>query len=82
MPRRTRPRQQPLKKLTTLVQGLQADYPHDVVELWTMDQHRLRPKPILRGSWGHRGQRPAAGVQHRYQWCYLYAFVHPPSGRT
>jgi transposase len=21
-------------------------------------------------------------VQHRYQWCYLYAFVHPPSGRT
>jgi DDE superfamily endonuclease len=21
-------------------------------------------------------------VQHRYQWCYLDAFVHPPSGRT
>ena len=21
-------------------------------------------------------------VQHRYQWCYLYAFVHPASGRT
>jgi hypothetical protein len=21
-------------------------------------------------------------VQHRYQWCYFYAFVHPPSGRT
>jgi hypothetical protein len=20
--------------------------------------------------------------QHRYQWCYLYAFVHPSSGRT
>jgi len=21
-------------------------------------------------------------VQHRYQWCYLYAFVQPSSGRT
>jgi transposase len=21
-------------------------------------------------------------VQHRYQWCYLYGFVHPGSGRT
>jgi hypothetical protein len=21
-------------------------------------------------------------VQHRYQWCYLYPFAHPPSGRT
>jgi hypothetical protein len=32
--------------------------------------------------WSPRGQRPRAIVQHRYQWCYLYAFVHPSSGRT
>lgn len=32
--------------------------------------------------WSPRGQRPQARVQHRYQWCYLYAFVHPSSGRT
>jgi hypothetical protein len=26
--------------------------------------------------------RPEAAVQHRYQWCYLYACVPPPPGRT
>lgn len=57
-------------------------YPREVVECWTTDEHRLGLKPILRRVWGRRGQRPTAVVQHRYQWCYLYAFVHPPSGRT
>jgi transposase len=27
-------------------------------------------------------KRPTAVVQHRYHWCYLYAFVHPSSGCT
>jgi hypothetical protein len=36
----------------------------------------------VRRVWSPRGQRPWATVQHRYQWCYLYAFVHPRSGRT
>jgi DDE superfamily endonuclease len=57
-------------------------HPRDVIELWTTDQHRLGLKPILRRVWCRQGQRPTAVVQHRYQWCYLYAFVHPPSGRT
>jgi DDE superfamily endonuclease len=64
------------------VQALQQAYPHAHVELWTTDQHRLGLKPIVRRVWGLRGQHPHAVVQHRYQWCYLYAFVHPPSGRT
>jgi transposase len=64
------------------VQALQQAYPHDRVEVWTTDQHRLGLKPIMRRVWGRRGQRPRAIVQHRYQWCYLYAFVQPPSGRT
>jgi DDE superfamily endonuclease len=64
------------------VQTVRDAYPRDVVELWTTDQHRLGLKPILRRVWCRRGQRPTAVVQHRYQWCYLYAFVHPPSGRT
>jgi DDE superfamily endonuclease len=38
--------------------------------------------PILRRVWSPRGQRPGAPVQHRYQWCYLYALVRPGSGRT
>jgi hypothetical protein len=61
---------------------VQQTYPHDVVKRWTTDQHRLGLKPILRRVWCRRGQRPQAVVQHRYQWCSLYAFVHPPSGRT
>jgi transposase len=64
------------------VQALQQTYPGEGVELWTTDQHRIGLKPILRRVWSPRGQRPRAPVQHRYQWCYLYAFVHPPSGRT
>jgi len=65
-----------------VVQALRAAYPQDVVELWTVDQHRIGLKPILRRIWCRRGQRPEAVVQHRYQWCSLSALVHPPSGRT
>jgi transposase len=68
--------------LPRALQALQAAYPEDTVELWTVDQHRIGLKPILRRIWCRRGQRPKAVVQHRHQWCYLYAFVHPPSGRT
>ena len=64
------------------MQAVQQAYPQDVVELWTTDQHRIGLKPILRRVWSPRGQRPQAPVQHRDQWCYLYAFVHPNSGRT
>ena len=64
------------------MQAVQQAYPQDKVELWTTDQHRIGLKPILRRVWSPRGQRPRASVQHRYQWCYLYAFVHPGSGRT
>jgi hypothetical protein len=82
MPRQTPPPRLPKKKLPAVVQTVQQTHPHDVVELWTTDQHRLGLKPILRRVWCRRGQRPQAVAQHRYQWCYLYAFVHPPSGRT
>jgi transposase len=64
------------------VQAVQQAHPQDAVELWTTDQHRLGLKPILRRVWCRRGQRPEAVVQHRDQWCYLYAFVQPSSGRT
>ena len=64
------------------MQAVQQACPQDMVELWTTDQHRIGLKPILRRVWSPRGQRPGAVVQHRYQWCYLYAFVQPSSGRT
>jgi transposase len=63
------------------VEAVQQAYPQDTVELWTTDPHRIGLKPILRRVWSPRGQRPGALVQHRDQWCDLYAFVHPGSGR-
>jgi transposase len=39
-------------------------------------------KPILRKVWARKGSRPLAIVRHRYQWFYVYAFLHPASGRT
>jgi transposase len=61
---------------------VQQAYAADVVELWTADQHRLGLKPIVRRVWCRRGPQPQAVVQHRDQWCYLYAFVPPSSGQS
>ena len=64
------------------VQALQAAYPEDTVALWTVDQHRIGLKPILRRIWCRRGPRPEAVVPQRYPWGDLDALVPPPSGRT
>jgi transposase len=50
------------------------------VEVWTMDEHRLGLKPVLRRVWATRGQRPVVRVHHRYQWLYVYCFVRPLTG--
>jgi hypothetical protein len=47
-----------------------------------MDEHRLGLKPILRRVWALRGEQPTARVHWRYQWLWLYGFVHPESGET
>lgn len=52
------------------------------IEYWTMDEHRIGLKPILRRLWSKRGHRPSVAVHQRYQWLYVYGFVHPLSGRT
>lgn len=52
------------------------------MEVWSFDEHRLGLKPILRRVWAPIGERPIAVVHHRYEWLYLYGFVHPASGTT
>ena len=47
-----------------------------------MDEHRIGLKPVLRHVWANVGQRPCLPVQHRYEWLYVYGFVHPSSGRS
>ncbi len=39
-------------------------------------------KPILRRIWVRKGSRPQVTVHQRYQWLYVYSFVHPATGQT
>ena len=52
------------------------------VEIWAMDEHRIGLKPITRGVWAPKGERPLALGHHRYEWLYVHGFVEPATGRT
>jgi transposase len=52
------------------------------VESWCEDEARFGLKPILRRVWSPKGSRPQAEVDARYEWLWLYAAVHPRTGRT
>ena len=69
-------------KLNTRLEELQAKYPDATVEVWAFDEHRLGLKPILRKVWSPVGTRPIADAYHRYEWLYVYGYVHPQSGQT
>ncbi len=47
-----------------------------------MDEHRLGLKPITRGVWAPKGERPIALGHHRYEWLYIWGFVQPATGST
>ena len=61
---------------------IQQQYPQVPVELWAMDEHRIGLKPILRRVWAPKGTPVRAVVAPRYEWMYVYGFVHPQSGET
>lgn len=69
-------------QLQTRLHELQAEHANTTVEVWAFDEHRLGLKPILRKVWSPVGTRPIAEVHHRYEWLYVYAYVHPQSGST
>ncbi len=68
------------KKLPERVREVEAAHPQAQVQLWTMDEHRLGLRPVLRRVWAKRGQRPRVRVYHRYEWLYVYCFVRPSTG--
>lgn len=68
--------------LSARVQELQRQHPNATIEVWSFDEHRVGLKPILRRVWAPIGDRPIATVCHRYEWTYLYGFVHPQTGNT
>lgn len=61
---------------------VQKAYPLCEVEVWAFDEHRLGLKPVKRRVWVREGLLPKADVWHRFEWLYVYGFVHPQSGRT
>ena len=71
-----------LKKLPLRKAELEQQFPATTVEVWSFDEHRLGLKPIVRKVWAVVGERPVAVVDYRYEWTYLYGFVHPQTGST
>jgi transposase len=70
------------QNLPEKIKQLQQKYPKATIEVWSFDEHRLGLKPILRRVWAPIGERPIARVYHRYEWTYLYGYVHPQTGST
>lgn len=69
-------------RLRPLLREVATAFPHGVVELWAVDEHRIGLKPLLHRVWCADGQCPLTPVQHRFEWRYLVGFVHPASGHT
>ena len=46
------------------------------IEAWAEDEHRVGLKSIVRRIWAPKGTRPMAAVKEKYEWLYVYAFVH------
>jgi hypothetical protein len=64
------------------VEQLRQQYPKAEIQLWAMDEHRVGLKPVLRRIWVPWWEKPIAKVQWRYEWVWVYGFVHPASGET
>jgi len=65
-----------------LVRERREQRPDRAVEVWAFDEHRLGLRPVSRRQWAPKGQRPVAVGHPRYEWLYLYGFVHPGTGKV
>lgn len=52
------------------------------IEIWAQDEARLGLQPIIRRTWSPRGKRFIAVQTRKFQWVYVYAFVHPLTGKS
>ena len=71
-----------MKKLAGRVDEHREENPGRKVEVWAFDEHRIGLRPILRRQWAPVGRRPIARGRHRFEWLYLYGFVHPTTGEV
>lgn len=58
------------------------EYTPKKIEIWAQDEARLGLVPMLRKMWAPRGERPIATQTRKYQWIYVYSFVHPLTGKS
>jgi hypothetical protein len=68
------------KNLRRFVLKIKKENPESDVEVWSMDEHRLGLKPVLRREWVDEFSNATAQVNWRFQWLWLYGFVHPSTG--
>jgi transposase len=81
-PRRTSRERFKEETLPGKVEEVEAAHPKAKVTVWSMDEHRVGLKPILRRVWTRRGVRPIAVVWHRFESLQVSAFVHPETGEN
>ena len=84
IPRATRRTRQAAFKsrLGDKVKEVQAAHPGAKVTLWSMDEHRVGLKPILRRVWTRKGTQPIALGWHRFESLQVSAFVEPETGEN
>jgi transposase len=58
------------------------EYAIKKIEIWAQDEARLGLVPIMRKMWAPKGERPIALQTRKYQWIYVYSFVHPDTGKS
>lgn len=64
------------------METIKEEYPESDVEVWSMDEHRLGLKPVLRREWVDEYTQATARINWKFQWLWLYGFVHPSTGET
>lgn len=72
----------PFKKTLELLWALHQEQPEKRIWLCFQDEARFGLKPTYRKVWAPIGQRPRAASRTRYDWSYVFATVHPESGKT
>lgn len=67
----------------TTAADLAKKHPTEKIEVWSFDEHRIGLQPIIRHVWvPPEEKQPIVPVYPRYEWTWLYGFVHPESGKT
>ncbi len=69
-------------ELPSVLQDLRQAHPGAEVELWAQDEARIGLVPHSRRVWSKKGQQPVCVSDRRYEWLYLYAFIHPSDGNV